>query len=211
MTTRTRNGQIRGLYVLIDPAACSVHDPVAVARLALDGGASMLQWRDKLRDKGEQLPDARAVRDLCAERDALFIVNDHADLAVVLGADGLHLGQKDLPIAEARRVVGHSMLIGTSTNNAGEARAAEAAGAAYVAVGAIFPTSSKETTRPADIERLREVRAAVNVPIVAIGGIDASNIRQVVDAGANAAAVISAVCGAADPRAAAAELAGAFR
>jgi hypothetical protein len=101
-------------------------------------------------------------------------------------------------------------MIGVSTNNAGEAQAAVAQGADYVAIGAIFPTGSKSTTRPASLERVREVKAAVRVPVVAIGGIGAANIRSVIDAGADAAAVISAICGADDPRAAAAELAAAF-
>ena len=102
------------------------------------------------------------------------------------------------------------MIIGVSTNNVEEARAAEAGGADYVAVGAIFATASKDVTRPASIERLREIKSAVRVPVVAIGGINAPNIAQVVDAGADAAAVIGAVCGAEDVRAAAAELAAAF-
>lgn len=170
----------------------------------------MIQWRDKHRDKGDQLADARAVAALCREHDAAFIVNDHADLALGASADGVHLGQHDLPIEVVRPIVGDIAMIGVSTNNAEEARDAEARGATYVAVGAIFPTSSKETTRPASVDRLREVKAAVRIPVVAIGGINATNIAQVVAAGADAAAVISAVCGAADVRAAASELAAAF-
>ncbi|MEX2246526.1 MAG: thiamine phosphate synthase [Dehalococcoidia bacterium] len=207
---RTSSG-IRGLYVIIDPAACGARGAVEVARLALAGGASMVQWRDKLRDKGDQLADARAVAALCRAGGAVFIVNDHADLALAAGADGVHLGQHDLPIASVRPIVGEGMMIGVSTNNAEEARAAEAAGADYVAVGAIFATASKGGTRPASIERVREVRAAVSVPVVAIGGIDASNIGRVVEAGADAAAVIRAVCGADDPEGAARGLASAFR
>src|SRR3990172_10637598 len=96
---------ISGLYVIIDPEACAGRDPVVVARLALEGGASLLQWRDKRREKGEQLPQARAIRELCAERGALFIANDHVDLALVLGADGVHLGQRDLPVEAVRPLV----------------------------------------------------------------------------------------------------------
>jgi thiamine-phosphate pyrophosphorylase len=202
---------IAGLYVIIDPAACAGRDAVAVARLAIEGGASLLQWRDKGRDKGDQLADARAIAALCREHGALFIANDHADLALAAGAHGVHLGQHDLPIEAVRSIVGPAMIIGVSTNNAAEARAAEDAGADYVAVGAIFATATKEVTRPASLDRLREVKAAVRLPVVAIGGITAANIGSVVDAGADAAAVISAVCGAADPRAAAAALAGAWR
>ena len=205
------DNRIRGLYVIVDPAACRGRDPVAIARDALDGGARIIQWRDKLRDKGDQLADARAIGRLCCEHGALFVVNDHADLAIAAGASGVHLGQHDLPIASVRPIVGASMIVGVSTNNADEARAAEAAGADYVAIGAIFSTSSKDVTRPASLDRIREVKAAVRVPVVAIGGISAANIAGVVAAGADAAAVISAVCAADDPRVAATTLARAFR
>lgn len=203
---------IRGLYVIIDPDACRGRDAVDVARLALEGGASMLQWRDKRREKGDQLSQAAAIRDLCAQHSAIFIVNDHIDLALAIGADGAHLGQHDLPVEVARRIVPEDFVLGVSTNNADEARAAEANGASYVAVGAIFPTASKEPerTRVASPERLREVKSAVRVPVVAIGGINASNIAQVIEVGADAAAVIGAVCGADDPQSAAAELVQAF-
>ncbi len=201
---------IHGLYVIVDPEACRGRSPVEVARLALDGGASAVQWRDKRRDKGEQLADARTIVALCRDAGATFIVNDHVDLALACVADGVHLGQHDLPIDAARPIAGPDVIIGVSTNNPDEARAAEAAGADYVAVGAIFSTESKGNTRPANLDRIRAVKAAVKVPVVAIGGIDASNIRSVVDAGADAAAVIRAVCGADDPREGARKLALAF-
>jgi thiamine-phosphate diphosphorylase len=202
--------RIRGLYVIIDPQACRGRDPVEVARMAIDGGASVIQWRDKQRDKGDQLADARAIAAACRDAGAIFIVNDHVDLAIACGADGVHLGQHDLPIEAARPVAGANIIIGVSTNNADEARAAEAAGADYVAVGAIFTTASKTNTRPADLDRIRDVKAAVRVPVVAIGGIEASNVRSVIEAGADAAAVISAVCGAGDPRMASNQLMSAF-
>ena len=203
---------IRGLYVIVDPDACAGRYPVEVARLALEGGASVLQWRDKRREKGDQLPQALAIRELCVQHGALFIANDHVDLALVLGADGVHLGQHDLPVELVRPLVPDAFIIGVSTNNAEEARRAEEHGASYVAVGSVFPTASKEAerTRPSSPERVREVKAAVRLPVVAIGGINASNIDQVLAAGADAVAVISAVCSAEDPRAAAEELAGRF-
>jgi len=199
---------LRGLYVIIDPDACAPRAAVDVARMALEGGAALLQWRDKRREKGDQLAQARAIAALCAEHNATFIVNDHVDLALVVGADGVHLGQHDLPVEAVRALVPPEFIVGVSTNDAEEARRAEQCGASYVAIGSVFPTASKEPerTRVANVERVREVRAAVRVPVVAIGGINASNVRQVIDAGADAVAVISAVCGAQDPRAAAAEL-----
>ncbi len=205
--------KVGGLYVLIDPAACRGRDPVAVARAALQGGASMLQWRDKQRDKGEQLPDARAIYALCREFEAAFIVNDHADLALVLddgvlgsGALGVHVGQKDLPLTDVKRIVPAHFVVGISTNNVDEARAGAVAGAAYVAVGDLFGTASKMGTRAASVERLAEVHAAVDLPVIGIGGINAGNVGQVMTAGAAGVAVISAVCSAEDPEAGARQL-----
>lgn len=206
--------KIGGLYVLIDPASCKGRDPVAVARAALTGGASMLQWRDKQRDKGEQLEQLRAIYQLCIEHDAALIVNDHADLALAVSGDdepanggiGVHVGQKDLPLVEVRKIVPAHYFIGVSTNNAGEATMAAANGAGYIAVGDLYGTASKTGTRPASVDRLAEVRAAVSLPVIGIGGINASNAAEVMAAGGDGIAVISAVCAADDPRAAAEEL-----
>jgi thiamine-phosphate pyrophosphorylase len=208
--------RIAGLYVIIDPDQSAGRDPVDVARLALEGGASIIQWRDKAgsggREKGDQLEQAHAIRELCAEHRALFIVNDHADLALAAGADGVHLGQHDLPPEAVRAFVPRDLIVGVSTNNVDEARRAEADGASYIAIGAIYPTSSKEPerTRAASLDVLRDVKAAVRAPVVAIGGINASNIDDVIAAGADAVAVINAVCGADDVRAAALELSARF-
>jgi len=203
--------QISGLYVIIDPAACRGRDPAWVAARAVEGGASAIQWRNKGRPRAEQLDDAPRVRDVCRAAGAIFIVNDDPDFALKLDADGVHLGQKDMSIDAARPIVGPDRIVGVSTNNVREALAAEAVGADYVAVGSIFPTATKQDTREANLERLRQVEIAVHVPVVAIGGINASNIASVVSTGAQAAAVISAVCTADDPAAAARELADAFR
>jgi thiamine-phosphate diphosphorylase len=201
---------ISGLYLIVDPAACRGRDPVWLAERAIDGGASVIQWRDKGPKPGAQLGAARRIRALCRERGVLFIANDDPQLAVDLEADGVHLGQKDMPIGQARPIVGPDAIIGVSTNNVREALAAQHAGADYIAVGSIFTTSTKRDIRPANLDRLREIETAVHVPVVAIGGINASNIAGVVDAGARAAAVISAVCAADDPGAAALQLSEAF-
>lgn len=205
------NNRIHGLYVIIDPEQTRGRDEIEVARAALAGGARLIQYRDKRRDKGDQLPIVQRLLKLCREYGALLIINDHVDLALACEADGVHLGQHDLPLAAARRIAGDRLLIGISTNNVEEARAAEAGRADYVAVGSIFATATKGNTRPASPERLREVRAAVGLPLVAIGGINASNIDQVLAAGADAVAVISAVTLADDMRAAAQTLADRIR
>jgi thiamine-phosphate diphosphorylase len=206
----TESARIHGLYVIVDPRQTRGRDPVEIARLGLAGGARIVQWRDNTRDKGDQLPQAQAIRDLCRESGALFFVNDHVDLALALSADGAHLGQRDLPLALVRPWLPAGFLLGTSTNSVEEAQRAEYEGAAYVAVGSIFSTTSKETTRPASLEILREVKAAVSVPVVAIGGIAEGNVDSVIAAGADAVAVISAVCLADDVGAAARRLSSRF-
>ena len=191
---------LRGLYVIIDPAVAKGRDEVEIARAALAGGASILQLRDKTRDKGLLLPIALALGRLCRERGTLFIVNDHVDLALAVEADGVHVGQKDLPLSVVRRLA-PEMIVGCSTNDPEEARRAEADGADYVSVGRLFPTGSKDDTRPATTETLRAVKAAVSVPVCAIGGITEANIDEVLAAGAEMAAVIAAVIAAPDPSA----------
>jgi len=156
--------------------------------------------RDKTREKGIQLKVAESFARICREAGVPFILNDHVDLALAVSADGVHVGQKDLPVAVVRRLVGPEMIIGASTNNADEARIAEADGADYVSVGRLYETGSKSDTRPATTDTLRAVKAAVSVPVCAIGGINESNIDEVIAAGADMVAVISAVCAASDPR-----------
>lgn len=203
--------KLRGLYVIIDPAVTAGRDPVSVAREALAGGARLLQLRDKTREKGLQLPLAEDLAALCRESGALFIVNDHTDLALASGADGVHVGQKDLPVAAVRRIVPQEMIVGCSTNNADEARRAEADGADYVSVGRLFPTGSKSDTRTATLDTLRAVKAAVSIPVCAIGGINETNVDDVIAAGADMVSVIAAVVAAPDAREAARRLAARFR
>ena len=198
--------RVRGLYVIIDPQA-SRGDALKVAEEALEGGASLLQWRDKSRDKGDQLPDCIRLVEMCSAHNALLIVNDHADLAAASGAHGLHVGQHDLPLAQARSLLAPSQLAGRSNATVEEAQESESGGADYVAVGRMFPTESKSNTRPAGLETLRRVRETAHAPLVAIGGITEQNVESVVEAGADAIAVIGAVAAAPDPREAAKRMA----
>ncbi len=193
LSHKEKRGKIRGLYVIIDGMFLRGRDESALARDVIRAGAKVIQLRDKSREKGLLLPVARALRKVCSEEGAIFIVNDHVDLAAACGADGVHLGQKDLPLAEAIRLLPSDKIIGISTNNLKEARAAQQGGADYVAAGAIFPTSTKADARPGSLETLREIRSGVDLPVVAIGGINGDNIGKVFEAGASAAAVISAV------------------
>ena len=136
-----------------------------------------------------------------------LIINDDADLALAVAAAGVHVGQKDLPVLVVRRLGPFGWIVGASANNVVEARRADADGADYVSVGNLFGTSSKEDTRPATLETLRQVKAAVRIPVCAIGGINETNLDSVIAAGADMAAVISAVVAARNPRTASQRLA----
>lgn len=203
--------RLSGLYVIVDAQFLKGRSELETARQAIRGGAKVIQLRDKKREKGMLLPIAQEMKRLCQEMGALFIVNDHLDLALLAGADGLHLGQKDLPLSLARPHLPLDMLIGCSTATLEEALRAEEEGADYIAVGSIFPTTSKQDIRMAGLETLRQVKKAVPLPVVAIGGINKDNISQVIAAGADSAAVISAVIEAEDIEKAARELAYYFK
>jgi thiamine-phosphate pyrophosphorylase len=162
----------------------------------------MVQLREKERPSGTLLPLAERLRARCREAGVAFIVNDRVDLALALDADGVHLGQEDLPPRLARPLLRAGMILGVSTHSIEQARAAQAAGADYVAVGSVFPTATKATFDLVGLDLVRQARAAVRAPLIAIGGITADNVGAVIRAGADGVAVISAVCGAADPAAA---------
>jgi thiamine-phosphate pyrophosphorylase len=174
---------------------------------ALQDGALVVQYRAKDLDRGPLYERASQVQQLCAARGALFIVNDAADVAALLEADGLHLGQSDLPPALARRLVGPDMLIGLSVSAVEEARRAAAdPNVDYLGVGAMYSTETKADAEYGGPELLRAVRAAVDLPLVAIGGITVDNAAQVWEAGADLLAVVTAVSRAQDPAGAVAAL-----
>lgn len=180
------------------------------AGAALDGGAAVVQVRLKDAPAGEILEVARHVVALAAGR-ALVIVNDRVDLALLAGADGVHLGDEDLPVAEARRLLGPDRLLGRTCRTLEEARVAVASGADHVGFGPVFPSRTKPlAVPPRGIPALREVCSRLGAPVVAISGIDLSNVAEVARAGAACAAVVEAIFGAGDPRENAARLAAAF-
>lgn len=202
--------RVSGLYVIVDPEALQGRDEVAVAEKAISGGARAVQLRDKRRSKIETLRRANELRALCARYDALFIVNDHLDVALASVADGLHLGHDDFPVSTTRQFLSIDTIVGRTTRTVESALQAERDGADYVAVGSIYPTGSKTDTHVVGLKRLREVKEAVSIPVVAIGGINASNVADVVAAGADSVAVLSAVAGAEDVEGAARRLSGAI-
>lgn len=202
---------IKGLYALT-PDGTDSADLLRRVQLALAGGVQVLQYRNKLADAGLRLSQAQALRALTREFGATFIVNDDAQLAALVDADGVHLGATDGEIKTARALLGNNRLIGASCyNQLPLAHAAVLAGADYVAFGAFYASSVKPEAAVATLDLLREARAELDVPIVAIGGISADNGAVLVHAGADALAVISAVFDAADIKLAAQNLARLFR
>jgi thiamine-phosphate pyrophosphorylase len=201
-----RLARLRGLYAIVGDDA-----PLDRARAALDGGARVVQVRLKRAPAGEILAVARAIVAAAGER-ALVLVNDRPDLALLAGADGVHLGDDDLPPAEARRILGPDLLVGRTSRTLEAARAALAEGADHVGFGPIFPSTTKPIdVEPRGLDRLREIAGALPAPVVAISGIDLSNVADVARAGAACAAVIGGLFDAGgDVRARAAALAAAF-
>jgi thiamine-phosphate pyrophosphorylase len=161
--------------------------------IVLGAGVKCVQYREKEKSRKEIYEEAIKLRKLTKEFDATFIVNDHADIALAVKADGVHLGQDDLPIKEARRILGREMVIGISTHSIKQALDAESGGADYIGFGPIFHTMTKDAGEPKGIEMLREVKRHIRIPLVAIGGINLGNVKSVFDSGADAVAVASAI------------------
>ena len=204
--------RVRGLYVIIDPEVTGGREPMEIARASVRGGAKMLQLRDKMRDKGEILPLALELQELCRANDVLLVINDHVDLAAAVGSGGVHVGQTDLPVAEARKVLAPHQVLGRSNREIDLLIQSQEMGADHVAFGAIYASTTKGGGRgPQGIEPLLRAREAAKVPLVAIGGINADNVKPVVEAGADAVCVTAAVAAAPEPEAAAQRLVDAIR
>ena len=196
-----------GLYLILDPAVAGKRSLEEITADALRLGVRAFQLRVKTPDTGVMYDLALKLAPMIHTAGGQFIVNDRCDVALAVGADGVHLGQEDLPLAEARALVGPRMLIGISTHTIDQAVGSETEGADYIGFGPIFPTRTKSHSAPVvGLEQLREVRARVRLPVVAIGGIHAANIGAVADAGADSVAVLSAVLAAPDPQRALADL-----
>jgi len=187
------------LYVITDGRFI---DEVKGAMLALEGGATTIQLRMKNSPTRKMIEVGREIRKLTKEYDALFIVNDRVDVALATDADGVHLGQEDMPIDVAREIVG-DIIIGISASNLREAMEAEKNGADYIGAGSVFPTTTKEDARYLGLDGLKEVVSKVRIPVVAIGGITLENVNKVLETGVQGIAVISAIMGATDVKKAA--------
>ncbi len=193
---------LHGLYIILDPAAFPGRDLVDLLSAAAEAGARLFQYRDKSASMKDAYQQAARLRQASADAGALFIINDRCDLALSVDADGVHLGQQDLPLPHARRLMGPEKLIGVSTHRVEEVDQATIGGADYLGFGPIFDTGTKPGHEPVvGIEGLRQARARTRLPIIAIGGLTLANSRSAVEAGADGIAVVSTVAKASDVRA----------
>lgn len=184
---------IRGLYAIADTGVISGDRLLDAVGQAITGGARLVQYRDK-EGAGARTGQARALAALCRRLGVLYIVNDDPELAAAAGADGVHIGRDDAPLAQVRERLAQGSIVGVSCyNDLGRALAAEAAGADYVAFGSFYPSATKPHAVRADLELLREARARLRLPVVAIGGITPENGARLIAAGADALAVINGV------------------
>ncbi len=204
LLTAQRFNDVR-LYVLVSSEICrgSLRE---CARAAIAGGADAIQLREKKASDEVRLAMAAELRELTDETGKMLIINDRPDIAAIVGADGVHLGQGDLPVAEARSLLRPGAIVGKTCRTADQAKAAENAGADYVSVGPVFETKTKDAGAARGVDAFRSVLEAVSLPVVPIGGINAANIGELIKAGARSVAVCSAVCAADNPKAAAEEI-----
>ena len=185
------------LYLVTDenclPPVRNLYDAVEEA---LHAGVTLVQYREKNGLGKDMLEKVQAMVALCHKYNVPLLVNDRLDIALLSGADGVHLGQDDIPVAEARRLAGEDFLIGATAHNVEEALAAEAAGADYLGCGAVFATHTKKDTVPLGLDGLQAIRQAVRIPIAGIAGITTENYQQVLGTGADGVAVVSGILGA---------------
>lgn len=195
------------LYLVIGSDSTQSHPLLGIVEEALKGGVDILQLRDYSLKDSELLKTALAVREITQRYNVLFIVNNRPDIAVLSAADGVHLGQEDMPVAEARKILGPRKIVGVSTHAPDQACLALAHGADYIGVGPVYATPTKAGRPAVTVEYVREVAAMKPpIPFFAIGGIDLTNIQEVLKAGAHRIAVVRAIANAEDPQKAAKEL-----
>ena len=195
------------LYVITDEAIAGGRSHAEIARLAVLGGAGIIQLRDKMRSCEDLVIVGREMGAITRKAGAVLIVNDRLDVAMACSADGVHLGQDDMRVGTARQLAPPGFIIGVSVGTVWEAAEAEREGADYIALSPAFPTTSKDNAGPGHgLDRLREIKRTVSIPVIAIGGINRQNVRDVIVAGADGIAVISAVVARPDIAAAAREL-----
>ena len=199
------------LYAVTDRHWLNGRSLRQVVEESLDGGVTMVQLREKQLEEGTFLEEAKELQALCRQRRIPFLVNDNVDIALAMNADGVHVGQSDMEALDVRKKLGPDKIIGVSAQTVEQALLAQAHGADYLGVGAVFPTGSKDDALEVPFETLKAICQAVRIPVVAIGGISKANVEQLRGSGICGVAVISAIYGADDIEGAARELKEAVR
>ena len=195
------------LYLVTDRGLSRGRKTLEIVAAAVNGGATVVQLREKACSTLEFIERAQSIKAFLKTRNIPLIINDRIDVAQAVAADGVHLGQKDMPLETAKGILGDTMIIGISAESLADAIAAEKGGADYLGVSPIYTTPTKTDTAPAiGLEGLREIRRAVRLPLVGIGGLNRANAAEVIRNGADGVAVVSAIVAADDPEAAAHEL-----
>ena len=193
--------KMKGLYVIIDPDATNSRNIFDVTKAAIEGGVSVVQYRDKKLDRSYFLNNSFLLKEICDESSVSFVVNDAVDVARLVNSSFLHVGQSDMEVEFARKLLLSSQCIGTSNNGLAETSVSEEDGADYLAVGAVYSTSTmgKSSRKPVGTQTLVEVKSQTDLPVVAIGGINESNLAEIRTTGVDAACIVSSITYAADP------------
>lgn len=191
--------EIKGIYVIIDPDYISSENPIDMTKKVLEGGAKIIQLRNKHDNVKQTIDWAEKITKLCSEYNAVSIINDRVDIASVSGADGVHLGQNDIYPDDVMKITSNKLIIGTSNALIEEINISEKNNSSYIAIGSIFPTTTKTNTRPASLELLKEAKSICSKPIVAIGGINQQNIESVIETGIDSVCIATAITLAKDP------------
>lgn len=182
------------LYAIADFETIGNRPLIDAVKSAIEGGATIIQYRDKIRSTRELIESALQIKEITKEHNIPFIINDRVDVALAVDSDGVHLGQDDMPLEIARRILGDKKIIGISAKTVEQARKAQNKGATYLGVGAMFPTQTKVKTILRGPDTIKEMRQnGITLPIVAIGGINTDNIHYCINAGADGVAIVSAI------------------
>lgn len=187
------------LYVILDAKYFNKKNPAEILKRAIRGGVKAVQLRDKKGDKRKIFETALSLKKICQKSDALLLVNDYIDIALAVEADGVHLGDDDLPVAAVRKILSFDKIIGRSVHGQKEAEEAQEEGADYISMGALYPTTTKENAVLIKPSIIKEVKRKISLPLVAIGGINESNLEEAARLGVDGVAIAKAVVGASDP------------
>jgi len=187
--------KIRGIYIIIDPQATKERDIFRIAQSALEGGVKIVQYRDKINDRSLFLANALKFKNMCDVYDAIFVINDAVDIAKLSEADFLHVGQTDLQVDHCREILTNNQCVGRSNGSVSEALQSESMGCDYIAIGAIYatPTMGKSHRKPLGPKIVSEIKTLTSIPVVAIGGINETNMINLRNAGADSVCIVSAI------------------